>query len=424
MKRGSNKAICEAFGRVAAFGEQRAEIELGAPGWMGTDGPLGPHPISDAAADLLDMATVIYRIERQLQRRGPSNPNVRYELSIPLRDPKSWAGKPRKLLEDLLGFLGNAVWEVEPLQRARSATGFSGTAHRNGSVDRVALLSGGLDSACGAGAGFVSPKDTRLCSFYTTRPKHLQRDIAAQLGFAEPTQWHQRGTAGPGRSFYYRSFLFLALAAATAESWGAREIVQFENGVLASAVPPVPSLSMTRHAHPELHSLFCELVNSILRGKWKVVNPLWQMTKREAVEALRQKIGAEPAKKIVAVTQSCWNLSAPHVFGVRKLGSATKHANEQCGVCIPCIVRRTAIPRETFAFDLRQDNVRNHRKLGAHFLEYLELLSAVRDSKTSAEFRMKLPAEALDLIDEGWTDLRSLERLFRTFGEEFFDTFL
>lgn len=68
--------------------------------------------------------------------------------------------------------------------------------------------------------------------------------------------------------------------------------------------------------------------------------------------------------------------------------------------------------------------MRNHPKLGAHFLEYVELLSAVRDARTTVEFRIGLPAEALDLIDEGWIELNSLERLFRQFAKEFFATFL
>jgi 7-cyano-7-deazaguanine synthase in queuosine biosynthesis len=423
MKTGPIRATCEAHGRLAAFGTQWTEVELGGPGWLRTDGPIGPHPISVPAADLLDVATVVYRIERQLQRRSLSNPNVKYNLTIPLRDPLLWRNRPKRLLEELLGFLGNTVWEINVVSRPRQATGSLKIESANQTVRRVALLSGGLDSACGAGAGLVSARDTQLCSFYS-RQKTLQADIAADLGFPSPTQWHQQGISGPGRSFYYRSFLFLTLGAATAETWAAHEVVQFENGILASAIPPVPSLAMTRHAHPKLHQLFVKLLDCVLRGSWRVVNPLWLMTKREAVRALEKEIGNKRAAQITAATQSCWNLAAPHVFGVRTLGAETKHANEQCGVCIPCIIRRTALPEEHFAFDLRRNGVRKHPKLGAHFLEYVELLSAVRAAGTTAEFRTVLPAEALDLIDDGWIELKSLERLFRQFAKEFFATFL
>jgi hypothetical protein len=251
----------------------------------------------------------------------------------------------------------------------------------------------------------------------------LQAHLAAELDFPPPTQWRLQGGAGRGRSFYYRSFLFLALAAATAQTFNAREIVQSENGILASAIPPVPSLAVTRHAHPRLHNLFERLLALLLGERWFVTNPLWQLTKREAVAAMRRNLGAARANTLAASTQSCWNLSAPHVFGVRRFGGRTKRANQQCGVCVPCIIRRTALPGEPFAFDLTDDAVRNHRKLGAHFLEYVEFVSVIRAARTAAELRTRLPAEALDLIDGGWTDLESLYRLLRRFAAEFVATF-
>jgi hypothetical protein len=422
MNRRSDKATFRAHGRIPEFGDQVTQVKVGGPGWLTPHGPVGPHPISGSAADLLDIAAVVYRVERQLPKRGPSNPNLKYELTVPLREPDVWEGRPKALLQELLGFLGNAAWEVSFTSRRGGSLELSETKPSERPVTRVALLSGGLDSACGAGCGLISPLDTQLCSFYT-RQKTLQRQIAADLGFSSPTQWQQKGIAGRGRSFYYRSFLFLSLATVTAQTWRARELVQFENGILASAIPPVPSIAMTKHAHPKFHRLFAELLESVLGGPWRIANPFWQMTEREAVEALERKLGAERAARTIGVTQSCWHLSAPHVFGVRELGSATKRVNEQCGVCVPCIIRRTAVPNERFAFDLRHNNVRNHPKLGAHFLEYLEFLSAVRDAATTADLRISLPAEALDLIDDGWSDLTLLDHLLRRFATEFFETF-
>src|SRR5205814_61360 len=137
----------------------------------------------------------------------------------------------------------------------------------------------------------------------------------AELSFSAPSHGPHKGTAGRGRSFYYRSFLFLTLAAVTAYTWKAYEIVQFENGILASAIPPVPSVAMTRHAHPRLHKLFTELLKSILPAEWSVTNSLWTYTKRQAVESLTREVGAKKAVAITLMTQSCWNLAAPHAFG-------------------------------------------------------------------------------------------------------------
>ena len=306
--------------------------------------------------------------------------------------------------------------------RSRESLDLPAPSNEARSISKIALWSGGLDSTAGVGSGSAPASETQLCSFYT-RQKVLQLQIAAELGFGHPTQWHHRGRAGRGRSFYYRSFLFLSLAAATADTWKCYQILQFENGILAGAVPPVPSVAMTKHAHPRLHHLFTQLLKSILPGDWKISNPLWMHTKREAVKTLTSHLGKRQADSVMCITESCWNLTAPHAFGVSKLGRFEKKVNQQCGVCIPCIIRRSALPEEAFAFDLRVDKVRNHPELGAFFLEYLELLSAVRHSKSTAQFRRVLPAEALELIDNGWATLPELEQLWRTFANEFFETF-
>jgi 7-cyano-7-deazaguanine synthase in queuosine biosynthesis len=337
-------------------------------------------------------------------------------------DPEMWKGKPLEALEELLGFLGMAEWRMQSVRRPGRARQYFKSEPVKRSVSRIALLSGGLDSTSGIGAGLVPASNTQLCSFYT-RQESLQAEIAAALGFPVPTQWRMQGASGRGRSFFYRSFLFLALAAATAETFGAREIFQFENGILASSIPPVPSLAMTKHAHPRLHRLLEQLLQSVTGKEWRIVNPLWQMTKRQAVAVMRRKLGPNESGHLESVTRSCWNLSAPHVFGVRTFNRQTKHANEQCGVCVPCIIRRTALPREHFAFDLNQPPIRNHAKLGAHFLEYTEFVLGIRAARTQAELRHFLPAEALDLIDDGWTDLKSLEALLRRFADEFVETF-
>jgi 7-cyano-7-deazaguanine synthase in queuosine biosynthesis len=419
MKRKPNEALCVAHGRVARFGEQSATVEIGEPGWLVTEGPLGPIPVSMGAVDLLDIATTVYAIERQLAPRALSNRNVRYELTVPLRDPGPWKGKPIELLQELLGFLGSTQWEITLVQRPGKKIDLYAPTDSGRTVRSVALLSGGLDSTAGVGSGFTSAKETQLCSFYT-RQKELQRRIADGLKFMPPTQWRHDSPAGLGRSFFYRSFLFLAFGAVTAQTWSTDQIIQFENGILASAIPPVPSVAMTKHAHPRLHDLFTKLLKNVLPGDWSVSNPLWGYTKRQAVGLLAKNIGQTATNKITSITQSCWNLAAPQVFGVSKFGKYRKKANMQCGVCIPCIVRRTALPNEHFAFDLRSDEIRNHPKLGAHFFEYVELLSAIRDAKTTAAFRRALPAEALELMDDGWTTLDALERLWRDFAKEFF----
>src|SRR5208337_2342635 len=82
--RGAYEAICTAHGRVAAFGRQSTNVDTSTSPLFTVDGPIGPHRVSPIAADLLDIASVIYRCERQLPKRAPSNPNVKFELTMPV----------------------------------------------------------------------------------------------------------------------------------------------------------------------------------------------------------------------------------------------------------------------------------------------------------------------------------------------------
>jgi len=420
--RGPYEAICNGYGRLSSHGPLSVTIATNTPDWLVASTALGPMPVGNRIMDLLDLAVMVFRIERLLPSRRPSNPYARYELTMPVSDPFIWNGKSGETLARLLSFLGRASWDIKFVQRPKSARQYAMAAPLPGTRKSVALLSGGLDSAAGFGAGFVVASDTQACGYYT-RQRTGQLEIAQLLRFAPPSQWRAHAESGRGRSFYYRSFLFLALAAATASSFGARTLIQFENGILASAIPPVPSTIMTRHAHPRLHQLFTELIGSLTGEQWTVLNPLLFLTKRQAVQAMEKNIGKALADTITSKTQTCWNLFAPHAFGVRKFDRQIKRPGTPCGVCIPCIVRRTAIPAERFAFDLDRESVRNHAKLGAHFLEYLEFLTAIADERSAAGVRHVLPAEALDLIDDEWFSLDQMAALLKRFAKEFRDTF-
>src|SRR6185369_10977013 len=216
-----------------------------------------------------------------------------------------------------------------------------------------------MDSTCGLTSIQNHASTSRLVSFYT-RQKSLQTKIASELEFARPVQWSKiwKPKMGPSHGFYYRSFLFLCLAAAVADSWKARTILQFENGVLASAIPPSAAWMMTKHAHPQLHKLAAELVSVLFGGKWQVRNPFMLKTKRDCFVESSSIIGRAKAKTILDKTETCWFHRSNRVVGGKK------KPGKACGVCIPCIVRRTALRDNNYEWDLRKEQVQNDPKLG------------------------------------------------------------
>lgn len=410
-------ARIEAWGRRAALPSQVAHIEASAASWAHVPANLGVRGVSAHMADLLDIASVVHRAERQLSRRAVGNANVRYALRVPVRDPGFWSGQPGEALAAVLGFLGDASWELDFRQRHRRAREPAWSPGATSDINAVTLFSGGLDSLCGAGARLV-PRERHALVSAMTRQGELQRDLAAELGLQSPAQWRLRGEGGRGRSFHYRSFLFLALGAATAASHGARTVLQFENGILASAVPPLPSLRMTRHAHPRTRTLMERLLGLVTGDGWTVANPFAELTKRECFEEFLRAVGPGRARALGGRTETCWNLYVPHAFGVR--GKAN---GSHCGVCVPCIVRRTALDDEDYAFDLRGNEVRNDDRLGLHFREYYAFLDDVGRAADTLAFWRVLPAQGRDLLDDGHATLEGLERMFRRFRADFWHAF-
>jgi 7-cyano-7-deazaguanine synthase in queuosine biosynthesis len=415
---------CDIDGFRPAFGSQHVEFNTGSDLRMALTGDVGPRGITDEAADLVDFAAAVFQIERQLRGRQRTNPPSKFVLNMKLRKPEAWNEEAIKAAQKMLLLLGNAEWSL----KFKGGLQAKVPEHKRSDkkVDQVVLFSGGMDSTCGAA---TLKKDkaarTRLVSYYT-RQKTLQAELATKLGFTPPpTQWRMEWEPEPGRghTFRYRSFLFLCLAAAVAESWGAKRILQFENGVLASAVPPSAAWMMTKHAHPQLHAEATKLFTALFDGIWQIENPFLDLTKRQCFEKAKETSTGTTREReigeIVQDTETCWFHWANRVVrGKKKPGLS-------CGVCIPCILRRTALKDDAYAFDLRENAVRGDPQLGIAFRAYNRFLRLVKQTeKSSAEFYRVLPAAGRRLVDPGGAmELQRLHKLFLTFANEFIETF-
>jgi 7-cyano-7-deazaguanine synthase in queuosine biosynthesis len=381
--------------------------------------PLGKRAMSPATLDLLDFAAAIFRVERRITGRQRTDPTARVELTFPVRVPGRWTRRVVETAEGALQLLGNAEWSI---------TAVGGSSVEAPEVpreiapdcERVALFSGGLDSWCGAA---ILPKaGTRLVSFYT-RQRALQSELAEVLGHQPPVQWGWAASgdsAGRGGTFYYRSFLFLSVAAASAATFGAGRIVQCENGVLASSVPPSPMYRITRHAHPEFARLMEDLFSRVLGHAIAIENPFRLTTKRQAYIAACGNLTGEQAATALK-TQTCWSLAAP-----KQRGGKAKKPWTPCGVCIPCIVRRTALPSGTYARDLTKDAPKNDAVAGRDFRAYYTFLDQVLKLKGGPdEFYFLLDGAARQLlISSGHYTKDEIYKLFRKFATEFMGTYL
>lgn len=417
----SQRVSCEIRGMRDAFEPLRLKFSLGEDISYKLEQTLGPNGVSPEALDLLDIASAIYEIDRNIGSWRTTNPPKTIKVQLHIRRPSIWGSQALSTLGRALQYLSNAKWEID-FEKARKlpAINFEKDLVRN--IQQVALFSGGLDSACGASLLYTQRAETQLVSFYKNNRK-LQSSLATRLGFSQPSQWYFKWNKKRGRSFYLRSFFFLTLAGVVAESWDCKTIYQFENGILATAIPPSPSWMMTKHAHPLFHRYMEDLFDQVLGGPWDVRNPFLGLTKRECVdEAVKAaRVWAKPKEilSILSDTESCWFLQSPQLYG------AYKKPGKPCGVCVPCLIRLTALPNAASVYDIRKPSVYNDTKKGAAFRAYYSFLTYILAAKkSSAKFYLSLPPTGQDIVDRNYgLSLTEMQRLLTSFAHEFMRTF-
>lgn len=416
---------CEVHGVVARLPPRVAAYDLDATPLWRVPTPLGPRPLSDRALDLLDLAGGVYRVESRIKRRA-TDPAVDWRLTAPVRDIEFWRTQGGPLLGDVLSFLNRGRWRCDFVPRpAARPPELAAPVERN--IQEVILFSGGMDSLCGAGVHQTPPDGVALVGCYHKQAA-LQIELGEALGYPTLAQWRLAGQRGKEGMNLVRSFMFLTLGAVTAETYGASKIYQYENGVLALAIPPAGNFIPTRHAHPETHRRVEALFAAVFGRLMKIANPFVLHTKRETVADLLAARPPKLANALLDKTETCWYGIQAHVGGVPKTPW------QPCGVCTPCLVRRTARPQEIpkppsgkwrgYAFDLRKPADRERPKLGISFRGYLELIDIVAANTTDAELIAELAPEARALIGRppGPREADVVD-LLRRFAAEFRDTY-
>jgi 7-cyano-7-deazaguanine synthase in queuosine biosynthesis len=384
---------------------------------------IGPNGLDSVALDLIDIGELVYLIERNLPGSQHTNRVSKISLKLGLRYPAAWTVKAVKALQEVLLFMGGANWHFE-FSEDKTLDAPPLNMKEDNSIKRVALFSGGLDSLCGA-ATLCGKDDVRLVSFYT-RQKSLQKRLAKGLDMKPPIQWGCKleGFSGRGRNFFYRSFMFLCLAAATARSYGANRILQFENGILASGIAPSPSGRTTKHSHHCLHRLCESIFTEVLGGEWIIENPFKNKTKREAYYEMESELGKKKAKNLAKQTETCWYLYA----GLkRKEGKKEikKKNGVPCGFCVPCLIRQTALPQKAWR-NLQSDSVRNHPRHGRFFREYYGMLHRIQEVRNGSrgEFYRAMGTFLQDAVKpRGGYSIDELRELFLRFADEFMSTY-
>jgi hypothetical protein len=298
--------------------------------------------ISGQVMDFLTIALAVTAADTFVRRVDTEDGwTRRFSLQLPLHEPARWLPL-KKDLERALHFLSGDMWDFEfqeggypPPVPYRRRDRFQLVRLRG--LDCISLFSGGLDSAIGAIDLLEQGRAPLLVSHAYKGDKTHQSQIAEALEGrysrfdinADPHLY----TGETDITMRTRSLNFLAFAAVGAcavQAVSQQESVDLfvpENGFISLNAPlttrRIGTLS-TRTTHPH----FIESIQGVFDAAdipCRIINPYQFKTKGQmAADCKNRQLLAD----IVDSTVSC---------------SHWKRSNQQCGICVPCVIRRAAI---------------------------------------------------------------------------------
>lgn len=296
--------------------------------------------ISKIAFDFLNIALAVTAADTFVLRKNAEDGWTRHlRIKLPLSEPSVWE-TVRNDLEKALHFLSGDIWEFE------FSSGFMGykvnqekrnRAKEYHDLNCISLFSGGLDSAIGAIDLLSQGRKPLFVSHSYKGDKSKQEQIIGmlrgtfgQLSLNADPHHYKRSTEISMRT---RSLNFLAFGVIGASiisnihNFTSVDLIVPENGFISLNVPLTPrrigSLS-TRTTHPYFIGIIQQIFDRVGIG-CRITNPYQFKTKGEMASSCSDK---DTLQKIVDYTVSC---------------SHWKRKNQQCGVCVPCLIRQAAL---------------------------------------------------------------------------------
>ena len=306
-------------------------------GWsMAELGPAVP-----AAKDFLRIVAAAYLADRTVSR--PQLAMCRdLHIIVHIEQPDAWPQEVLDRLADLLHWLSGDTWRIN-IAPAQPTPEHSRPDAPTTTADTVSLLSGGLDSLCGALLHLDNAATTIFLAHRdsSTAVRKAQDTIKTALEQRQPDTtylWYAFRPVTTRRESTprTRSLLFMAMATALASGHHATRILVPENGFTSINPPLEPSRGgplTTRSTHPWTFHTLQQLLDALPLGHMTITNPYATMTKGDLVAAALRSDSADDLR-LAANTLSCAKPNAGRLPG--------GNPNLNCGLCIACLVRRGA----------------------------------------------------------------------------------
>lgn len=299
------------------------------------------------AIDFMSISLAVTAADTFIQRKTAADGWTRqFSLQLPLHEPSRWIER-KKDLERMLHFLSGDMWDFHfceggfaPPRPYSQYSRFNLTKLKK--LDCVSLFSGGLDSAIGAIDLLEQGRSPLLVSHayisHAYKGDKVRQDLIAKKlnGRYSRFQINADPHLSQGEreiTMRTRSLNFLAFAAigsCAIQAVSRQKMLDLfipENGFISLNAPLTPrrigTLS-TRTTHPHFIASIQKLFIAT-DIPCQIINPYQLKTKGQMVsECLNKPL----LSNIVKNTVSC---------------SHWKRTNQQCGVCVPCIIRRASL---------------------------------------------------------------------------------
>jgi 7-cyano-7-deazaguanine synthase in queuosine biosynthesis len=308
------------------------------------------------ARDMVRVGKGLFLCDRAFRRSKSLGGKTRaLEITIPVENRKIWE-RSKDGLEVLARFVSHDFWAIHFADFNDTTSRHLFPFQHDFKSPVVSLFSDGLDSLCGACYSMGLNENAIFVSHsppgFTTSKKKVEK-VAQLFSKSELKRHHvnfrfevnERDLVTGNRNRFpenrrrTRPLLYLSMAGAIAIELNIKTIRLNENGFLAINLPITADrvgVANSRHAHPETLKMFEDLLNRLQpKQSYRVENPfLWQTKGQETIYL-------KAAASLAAETVSC-------EFGRRQVGRIknklkSKSNYKECGLCIPCLIRRIAL---------------------------------------------------------------------------------
>jgi len=291
--------------------------------------------------DLLNIFLEIYVADISFKRQSDHPRHLQIMAYVDSKNRATWQ-ENSKLIEKLAEFVTEGdgdKWQIN-INPAEYEFGAQQLSFINSAADNISLLSGGLDSFCGAYRNEIEGKKTLYCGYKTSNVDtsainnvaNFLNNRIGNLGIRTYSKVNQKKLTYTQRT---RSLLFFSLAVMTAVKEGIDIVNINENGIM-TLNPSFQSRGTTKTTHPKTIYMYQTILNNVGISV-QLNHPFLFMTKGEMVNSLNLDY-----KNHIKDTRSCSrSMHDPRYDTSVKVS---------CGTCVPCLLRKISMA----AYDLEK----------------------------------------------------------------------